>query len=62
MRGLRERQPSANGVSGVWLGRGAGAGVTDDDLDERFTGLPAIALDGAKSVRKTSTARQRANT
>jgi predicted AAA+ superfamily ATPase len=36
--------------------------VIDDELDELFAGLPAIALDGAKGVGKTSTARQRANT
>ncbi|GLY15710.1 ATPase AAA [Kineosporia sp. NBRC 101677] len=36
--------------------------VIDDELDELLTGLPAIALDGAKGVGKTSTARQRANT
>lgn len=36
--------------------------VIDNELDELFAGLPAIALDGAKGVGKTSTARQRANT
>jgi predicted AAA+ superfamily ATPase len=36
--------------------------VIDEELDELFAGLPAIALDGAKGVGKTSTARQRANT
>jgi predicted AAA+ superfamily ATPase len=36
--------------------------VIDDELDELVAGLPAIALDGAKGVGKTSTARQRANT
>ncbi len=36
--------------------------IIDDELDELLTGLPAIALDGAKGVGKTSTARQRANT
>lgn len=36
--------------------------IIDDELDELLTGLPAIALDGAKGVGKTSTALQRANT
>ena len=33
--------------------------VVDDELDELMAGIPAIALDGAKGVGKTSTARQR---
>ncbi len=34
--------------------------VVDDELDELFTQLPAIAIDGAKGVGKTSTAEERA--
>jgi predicted AAA+ superfamily ATPase len=34
--------------------------VIDDELDELFTQLPAIAIDGAKGVGKTSTAEERA--
>lgn len=34
--------------------------VIDDELDELFDGLAAIALDGAKGVGKTTTAAQRA--
>lgn len=36
--------------------------VIDAELDELFGGLPAIALDGAKGVGKTTTASQRAAT
>jgi len=36
--------------------------VVDDELDLYLSGLPAIALDGAKAVGKTSTMRQRAKT
>ena len=34
--------------------------LIDDELDELFTELPAIAIDGAKGVGKTSTAEERA--
>lgn len=34
--------------------------IIDDELDEFFEELPALALDGAKGVGKTSTAEQRA--
>lgn len=33
--------------------------IVDDELDELFPHLPAVLLDGAKGVGKTSTARQR---
>ncbi|HMU81159.1 MAG TPA: AAA family ATPase, partial [Microthrixaceae bacterium] len=33
--------------------------IIDDELDELFTQLPAILLDGPKGVGKTSTAEQR---
>ena len=36
--------------------------IIDRELDELLAGLPAIAIDGAKGVGKTATARQRANT
>ncbi|MHB8717453.1 MAG: ATP-binding protein [Candidatus Dormibacteria bacterium] len=36
--------------------------VVDDELDELATGLPAIALEGAKGVGKTTTATVRART
>jgi uncharacterized protein len=36
--------------------------VVDLDLDQLLTGLPAVSLDGAKGVGKTSTARRRAAT
>ena len=36
--------------------------VVDDDLDELLPRLPAVALEGAKGVGKTSTAQQRAAT
>jgi len=36
--------------------------VVDDDLDELLPHLPAVALEGAKGVGKTSTAQQRAAT
>ena len=36
--------------------------VLDGELDELMTGLPAIAIDGAKAVGKTATAAQRAAT
>ena len=32
--------------------------VVDDDLDELLPHLPAVALEGAKGVGKTSTAQQ----
>jgi len=35
--------------------------IIDDELDELFAELPAIALDGAKGVGKTSTAEERAH-
>ncbi|MDR1767852.1 MAG: DUF4143 domain-containing protein [Propionibacteriaceae bacterium] len=35
--------------------------IIDDELDDIMTGLPAIALVGAKGVGKTATASQRAN-
>lgn len=34
--------------------------VTDDELDQLMGALPAIALEGAKGVGKTATAKQRA--
>lgn len=36
--------------------------VIDDELDELLTALPALALEGAKGVGKTSTATRRAST
>lgn len=36
--------------------------IVDDELDELFSGLPAIALEGPKAVGKTATALQRAAT
>jgi predicted AAA+ superfamily ATPase len=36
--------------------------ILDDELDELFSGLPAIALEGPKAVGKTATALQRAAT
>ena len=36
--------------------------IVDAELDELVTGLPAIALEGAKGVGKTATARRRART
>jgi len=36
--------------------------IVDDELDEMLTGLPAIALMGAKAVGKTATASRRAST
>jgi uncharacterized protein len=36
--------------------------IVDNQLDEFAAGLPAIALEGAKGVGKTATARRRANT
>jgi predicted AAA+ superfamily ATPase len=39
-----------------------GRRVVDDELDELLAGLPAVALDGAKAVGKTSTALRRAKT
>ncbi len=36
--------------------------IVDDELDELFAGLPAIALEGPKAVGKTATALQRAAT
>jgi hypothetical protein len=36
--------------------------VVDDQLDELFDGLPAIALEGPKAVGKTATALRRAST
>jgi len=36
--------------------------IVDDELDELFCGLPAIALDGPKAVGKTATALRRAAT
>ena len=36
--------------------------VVDDELDELFGDLPAIALEGPKAVGKTATARERART
>lgn len=36
--------------------------IVDRELDELMTGLPAIALDGAKGVGKTATATRRAKT
>ena len=36
--------------------------VLDHELDELITGLPGIAIDGAKAVGKTATAAQRAQT
>jgi uncharacterized protein len=36
--------------------------VLDDELDELMSGLPAIAVEGAKAVGKTATATQRAQT
>lgn len=36
--------------------------IVDDELDELFAGLPAIALDGAKAVGKTATAIRRSRT
>jgi uncharacterized protein len=52
------RHPASGGLA--WSGYKRR--VIDEELDELFAGLPAIALDGAKGVGKTSTARQRANT
>ncbi|MHB1740893.1 MAG: AAA family ATPase, partial [Actinomycetes bacterium] len=45
------------GTSSTYLPR-----VIDGELDDLLTGLPAIAIDGAKGVGKTTTARQRART
>ncbi len=39
-----------------------GRRVLDDELDDLMTGLPAIAIEGAKAVGKTATAVQRAQT
>ncbi len=50
-----ERDPSDTGAS--YLRR-----VVDDELDELFAGLPAIAIDGPKAVGKTATALRRAAT
>ena len=36
--------------------------VVDDELDELLSGLPAVSLDGARGVGKTTTAMQRAGT
>jgi predicted AAA+ superfamily ATPase len=36
--------------------------IVDDDLDELFAGLPAIAIEGPKAVGKTATALRRAAT
>ncbi len=36
--------------------------IIDDELDELFNGLPAIAVEGARGVGKTATALQRAKT
>jgi uncharacterized protein len=36
--------------------------IADDELDELFAGMPAIALEGPKAVGKTATALQRAAT
>lgn len=36
--------------------------VIDDELDELFTGLPAVTIEGPKAVGKTETAVQRAQT
>ncbi|UOE42868.1 hypothetical protein [Agromyces larvae] len=36
--------------------------IVDDVIDELFPSLAAIALEGAKGVGKTATARQRART
>ena len=36
--------------------------IVDDTLDQLLSGLPAIALEGAKAVGKTATASRRANT
>jgi len=36
--------------------------IVDDELDEVLSGLPVVALEGAKAVGKTSTALRRART
>jgi uncharacterized protein len=36
--------------------------ILDDELDELFAGLPAVAIEGPKAVGKTATASQRATT
>lgn len=39
-----------------------GRRIVDEELDELFASLPAVALEGAKAVGKTATASQRATT
>jgi uncharacterized protein len=62
MRGVGVPDNPQRPASGGLAWSGYQRRVIDEELDELFAGLPAIALDGAKGVGKTSTAIQRANT